>query len=304
MAYPKPLSQKTIDKMFSTWKPETVEKLHKYYETFSELYGVITLSDAWKVFKNYEPRITKRDFMAFSIIVRREDVPYRIYEENELYTEELPNEDYRMIINKKLIGKDYGRYGKVYEVIELQGNKPYYQPENILSIKQLSPKWNEFHTFLKNLRSENGERLSKHTFMSSTDRISLEYYKSEQKRKKVYDTMSIPASERIYEAVLFETLCGGMSIDPLTSMLEEAEAVLTERKLDKMFDLLQEAVNNTHLWCNCGWTPVDLSKQYKNQGLPKAVVLGPGYQKAFENGELDKDEITEMFNQMGIEVID
>lgn len=46
MAYPKPLSQKTIDKMFSTWKPETVEKLHKYYETFSELYGVITLSDA------------------------------------------------------------------------------------------------------------------------------------------------------------------------------------------------------------------------------------------------------------------
>ena len=65
MAYPKPLSQKTIDKMFSTWKPETVEKLHKYYATFSELYGVITLSDAWKVFKNYEPRITKRDFMTF-----------------------------------------------------------------------------------------------------------------------------------------------------------------------------------------------------------------------------------------------
>ena len=63
MAYPKPLSQKTIDKMFSTWDKQTVETLHTYYKAFSDLYGIIQLKDAWKIFKKFNPKIHKKEFL-------------------------------------------------------------------------------------------------------------------------------------------------------------------------------------------------------------------------------------------------
>lgn len=62
---PKPLSQKTIQKMIESWKPETVNKLHDYYAAFSNLFGVIILSDAWNIMKKYEPNICKKEFMDF-----------------------------------------------------------------------------------------------------------------------------------------------------------------------------------------------------------------------------------------------
>ena len=37
MTYPKPLSQKSIDKMFASWDSHIVEVLHTYYEAFSNL---------------------------------------------------------------------------------------------------------------------------------------------------------------------------------------------------------------------------------------------------------------------------
>lgn len=77
---PKPLSQKSIQKMLARWKPETVNKLHAYYAAFSNLYGVIMLNDAWKIMKQYEPKIRKNEFMDFSSITRRENLPYYIIE--------------------------------------------------------------------------------------------------------------------------------------------------------------------------------------------------------------------------------
>ena len=66
--------QKNINKMFANWEPSVVAALHKYFEAFSALYGCIQIKDAWKVFKNYEPKIHKKQFIEFSEIVRRENV--------------------------------------------------------------------------------------------------------------------------------------------------------------------------------------------------------------------------------------
>ena len=84
-AYPKPLSAKSIEKLFASWDPHVVDVLHTYYEAFANLYGVVQLKDAWKVFKCFEPKIHKQQFLDFSAIVRREDVTYFIFEVNEIY---------------------------------------------------------------------------------------------------------------------------------------------------------------------------------------------------------------------------
>ena len=61
MAYPKPLSQKTIDKMFSTWDKQTVETLHTYYKAFSDLYGIIQKMPG-RYSRNSIRRSTKKNF--------------------------------------------------------------------------------------------------------------------------------------------------------------------------------------------------------------------------------------------------
>ena len=75
MTYPRPLSEKSINKLFASWKKETVDVLHRYYEAFALLYGSIQLADAWKIFKQFEPKIHKKQFIEFSTSVRRENVP-------------------------------------------------------------------------------------------------------------------------------------------------------------------------------------------------------------------------------------
>lgn len=93
MAYPKPLSQVNIDKMCREYglSPMLVETLHRYYEAFAKLYGMVFLNEAWQVIKMLEPQIKKKDFINFSSIARREDLPYYIYEIDEVYSANCQN---------------------------------------------------------------------------------------------------------------------------------------------------------------------------------------------------------------------
>ena len=106
---PKPLSEKSIQKMFSGWKPETVDKLHAYFAAFANLYGVLTLSDAWELYKNYDKGIKKKELYDFSSIARREDLPYYILEIDEVYSDEKRSMGERIIVHKSLVGEGCNR---------------------------------------------------------------------------------------------------------------------------------------------------------------------------------------------------
>ena len=78
MAYPRPLSEKTIAKMLT--KEGITEKksefLHRLFLAAAKLYGVIDLEELWTVYKetaaqNKYPKITRKEYLAFSLIVRR-----------------------------------------------------------------------------------------------------------------------------------------------------------------------------------------------------------------------------------------
>ena len=55
MSYPKPLSQKTLDKMYkeSNLSEEKIVFLRKLFDSASALYGIIPLCDLWEVYKEY-----------------------------------------------------------------------------------------------------------------------------------------------------------------------------------------------------------------------------------------------------------
>ena len=108
MSYPKPLSEKTLLKQYAQAGINDAAKnfLHQFFLACMNIYGAISIRDAWEVYKNLkEPAlmIRKKDFLSFSAIARRENLPYRIYEIEELYEEEPHNDWERHLVTKDII---------------------------------------------------------------------------------------------------------------------------------------------------------------------------------------------------------
>ncbi len=301
---PKPLSQKSIQKLLQDWKPETVDILHDYYSAFSNLYGMIMLSDAWKILKQYEPKIRKKEFMDFSSIARREELPYYILEIDELYCEEPRVSDaQRFIVNKALILDGHHRFTHVYELDEMQDDKPYYLPKRLLDFKDNadSPQWRALCDYVRSIKNNNGVKLSEHTCLSKWDKALLEYYKSPKKKEAIQKRANIPLSERILKNLWLDMNGGDNPVNYLVHALEEADVNLETMELDKLVQLFQDANNHSHLWANCGWTPVQLRQRYGNP-RPGTLSFGPRLQQAFANGDIDKRELIEQLKSMGITV--
>ena len=78
MAFPQPLSGKRLAKMYedSGLSEEVREYLHAFFSACANLYGFVTLNDAWEIHEllltlRPAPKPRKKDMIAFSSIVRR-----------------------------------------------------------------------------------------------------------------------------------------------------------------------------------------------------------------------------------------
>ena len=130
MSYPKPLSEKSLNRLYmqAGLSTEACDFLHSLFAACANLYGAIALRDVWSVYqklKSEAPRIRRYDLIAFSAIVRREVQPYRVYEIEELYTEEPHNDLDRHIVSKELIGAGYGKMFSFYALMDELGDQPY-----------------------------------------------------------------------------------------------------------------------------------------------------------------------------------
>ena len=308
MAYPKPLAQKSIDKMFKDWNPETVSTLHRYYEAFANLYGSIQLKDAWKVFKQFEPKIHKKQFMEFSAIVRREDVPYYIYEIDEVYCDERRIDTERFIIHKDLLMDGYGKLSRVYDLHEAQLNKPYYNKHDLLAVAAHRLNDGKFRSFVDKMKftsgEKNGKTFANAVFTTKHEQFDLGYYKSEATRRKIRAKANRPFSEKFMNRIVLMAEFADNPIMSVMNFLDDNDYEFeSEKQADKFFSLLQDFMNNSHLWRNCGYTPSELFAMQPQQ-MPKTVSLGPGIQKAITEGQIDRDEIIKKFKEMGFEVVD
>lgn len=308
MAYPKPLSQKSIDKMFKDWNPDTIAVLHRYFKAFADLYGSIQLKDAWKVLKQFEPKIHKKQFIEFSSIVRREDVPYYIYEIDELYCDERRLDTERFIISKDLVTNGFGKLSRVYDLHEDQIGKPYYSKSDLLTVAEHRHHDTELRDFVNKMTftkgSQKGKTFAQAVFITKDEQFDLDYYKSETTRKKIQEKADRTFSEKFMSRLVLMTEFSDNPIISSTHFLENNDYEFeSEEQAESFFHLLQDFVNNSHLWRNCGFTPSELFAMQPQQ-MPKAISLGSGIQKAIREGQIDRDEIVKKFKEIGIDVID
>ena len=308
MAYPKPLSQKNIDKLFDGWDERTVATLHKYFEAFANLYGSIQLKDAWKVFKLFEPKIHKKQFIEFSSIARRENVPYYVFEIDEIYSDERRIDTERFIVHKSLVSTGYGKMLRVYELQEMQLNKPYYAKNDLLSVAENRFNDAEIRNFIDNMQftvdKHEGKLFTEAVFLTYDEQFDLDYYKSQAVKDKILAQASRPFSEKLMERLKNAVEFSFNPISFVADFLKDNDFVFeSQKQIEEFFTLFQDFLSNSHLWRNCGFTPKELSAM-RPQGIPKEIILGPGIQKAIREGQLDRDEIIERFREMGVEVVE
>ena len=335
MAYPKPLSEKSLERLYSQsgLSQRQIDFLHSFFRASANLYGAIQLRDAWQVYtqaagKAEYPSIHRKDMIAFSGIVRREDLPYCVFEIDELYEAEKRADLSREIVSKELIGKGYGKLRFYYELMEEIGQEPYYVPDDILAFADGVPgkAEAELAAFIGKLKvtakechprygdpypcEHRGKTLDSFSFLNKSERFDEEYYRKkpaavDQLRE---DTAGTEAEKimRLYRRM--ENIGRLRATDNLQYVLEELEEVgveLKDSQVNQLVSLMNDCHNNSHLWCVSGWCPSDLSKYYYgNNSGPTAISFGPGMQKAFRDGSLDKEELVKAIKKMGLDVLD
>ena len=159
-SYPKPLSEKSLERLYTQagLSTETCAFLHSLFAACANLYGTIALRDVWSVYQELKsdvPRIHRRNLIAFSSIVRREVQPYWVYEIEELYTEEPHNDLDRHIVSKEVIGAGYGKMFSFYALMDERDDRPYCVPDDFLSYAEPTASVEEksLADFIGNLKS-------------------------------------------------------------------------------------------------------------------------------------------------------
>lgn len=332
MPYPKPLSEKTLEKRYaqSGLSAEVQNTLHTLFAACANLYGVITLRDAWEIWQNVKngaSKIRRSDLIAFSDIARREAQPYQIYDIDELYTEEKHNDLDRHIVSKELIRVGYGRLHFFYCLEEECAKRDYSYciPDDFFSYaaQNVSTEENHLADFIGSLKStanecepkygkaypnENrGKRLNEFSFLNALERSDLEYYKKNSALcadMKNYNRGT--EAEKIMRHYKFNENVGKYSITTtIQYMFQELHEVgvrLTTSQTEKLVQLVMSWHNGSRWWCLCGWKPTELAALRRPSGLP-SISFGPGLQKAFAEGTIDKNELVKMIEEKGLKVL-
>lgn len=341
----KPLSQKSLDKKYSELglSGEKVKHLQAFFLCCSNLYGVISVRDAWDIFKRYEGSnyVRKKDFVTFSGIAQREaGHPYSVYELKEIYSgEETDDPQERIIVNNRLVIGGYNRFVFVYATEDHQAGKPFCLPdkEDFYSFSEdrfyLTPEGKQMKAFVEGLKSSGieknfdgascgslldingksvkGKRLADFVFYTSSERFDIDYRKNETAKQKLREEYRIPASEKIMDRILLFLMTGGALVNQ--SFADEVEYLV--RDMDREFGvcLTQKQFEQfTDFFVNLN----NRSHLWLNRGwrpddlfrqspreMPPKMIFGPGLKKMFAAGELDRDGIEKMLAEMGVEVL-
>ena len=116
------------------------------------------------------------------------------------------------------------------------------------------------------------------------------------------------AAERLVRDYTWRSHIG--AVKPMDSLkyfmddLSEMGVLLTEDQANYLMKSLMDYHNHLHLWCNCGWTPAEMTKRIFDSGqvMPQ-IQFGPGMEKAFADGNLDREELVRKLKEMGLDVL-
>lgn len=246
-------------------KDTTSRTLRKYFNAMANLYGIITLREAFEVISFQDPKlVSEAEFLAFAEIARHECEDYLILGDDELYKNVKTGSPLdRKIIDTVLFFRDDEAFD---ETMQGQSGKPLYVPEK----KRL---------LLYNDRSycdEIPEVTALRTFLR--EQLGLSEIRE----------------QRIFEDIL--NSCRYGIDDTLGSVLDMLEkygiAFETETDMRKFGDLFEKFHNTTRMQLNRGHTPNEMFKMYREKGqTTESVSLGPNIRRMIAEGRIDPQEI-------------
>lgn len=304
----------------------------------TNLYGCISIRDIWKVYKKLSgitsvPKIKRTDILRISEILRREKLPYFVYEVDELYCEESRESLNREFVSRYLVGRGQGKFRWYYYVAESQSCYDYYVSDDLLSFAQM-PTTEQEQSLLKFIGKlkvsakefksrygrilkcpdRKGETLDSFSFMNDMEMFEYRYVKGENQGKKgnpkeaqrlLDENNSKNEAEKIVNKIKWYGNIGHVSptkiIQYTLEELGEVGVELTEQQLKKLTQGIMDLHNNSHLMCIGGWCPTELAMHTE---IPTAISFGPGIKKAIAEGTLDKEELVKAIKDMGLEYLE
>lgn len=338
--YPKPLSEKSLQKKYAELNlgNEKIDFLKNFILASTNLYGRISIRDIWEVYKKLAeiasvPKIKRTDIIRISEILRREALPYFIYEVDELYCAESRESLDCEFVSKYLVGRGQGKFRWYYYVAESQSCHDYYVSDNLLFFTQMPATEQEksLLEFIGKLKvnakeyksrygktlkcpDRKGETLDSFSFMNDMETFEYRYAKGEiqgvkgnpkEAQRLMDENNSRTEAEKIVHQIKWYGNIGHVSpteiIQYTLEELGEAGVELTEKQLEILTQGIMNLHNYSHLMCIGGWRPIDLAKQME---MPTAISFGPGIKKAIAEGSMNKEELVKAIKDMGYEYLE
>lgn len=347
---PKPAAERTLQKKYrqlavdtkgrldvSTEQGAQLSKLlHTYCAAFCNLYGTIPVRAAWDILRESEPaligekKLLKKDFLAFTDILRAEMLPYYVLEIDELYSEEPAGKPIdREFVSKALVQHGQGRFSDYDMLLDAQADKPFclMERDELLAWADTqtffrSPQAVRLRRFLDTLRVSRqcknkdvhgdpirGKQLNQFIFWSDSESFYYTHAKRDWERQMLAAEYNVTFSEKLMRRITRSIQLGSARV-PMTQMLEwrvrelnEVGVLLTQDQFSELMRYMMEYNNKSHLWCNRGWTPEELSAATARTGAPE-ITFGPEIQAMIANGEMDKAELLRELAKRGFRVSD
>lgn len=270
VSLPEPYDRRTLNAMYRAipMRDSTSLLLRKYFCAIANLYGILSVRDAFDLLRRYHPRLfTKEAFLAFSQIARHEVADYYILGHDELYCGAPASDPMdREIIHIGLFLDEDVSY---YDIVAQQIGKPLYIPDRKESLLNYAD-W---------YYAEPTPELNALTFFLSA-RLPKEI------RRDLY-------RQRMAIADLISYLPMDAPIQKLIVLMDEAGVRLKgERDMEKFVRLYMACHNTTRLFVNRGHTPYELVKLLPPRAdAPPTLTFTDRAEQLLRSGAVDFDDM-------------
>lgn len=236
---------------------DTVDLLHKYFDAFANLYGILNLADAYKIIEKQNPGMItfdKLDEFSSTEAMFGWSRYYYIVELDEMFDDVEGTPETREIIASYLLDVDEDDY---YELTEQQIGKPLYIPKKNELLKYAD----EFY------------------YEKTPQAVAVEKFliKKHITGEDFIDVMAEVCSDIIFNI---------NSINFTFSSIERLGIELSESETEKFIGLFYDMANNFRIPSNRGYTPNEIYSMMSKTNRPPEIVIGDNMRQLLKSGEL------------------